>query len=99
MGMYEIGVYSERAHLVSHLASLFPAVLSYSDADEPDWPVIYIDSPAGQLSWHIAPEDLRLFKHVPIVDPSNPAALWDGHDTEEKYRRLDSLITFGCIPN
>ena len=23
------------------------------DPDEPGWPVLYVDSPAGQLSWHL----------------------------------------------
>lgn len=82
--------YRERARLVAHLASLFPAVLHYSDPDEPDWPVIYITTPAGQLSWHLARADLDLFEHVPW----NPAAApspWDGHSTAEKYERLTAL--------
>lgn len=41
------------------------------DPAEPGWPVVYIQLPTGQVSWHV-PE-----YEVP----------WDGHDTPEKYRR------------
>lgn len=41
------------------------------DPLEPEWPVIYLELPTGQVSWHMA-------EH---------ATPWDGHDTDEKYRR------------
>jgi hypothetical protein len=46
--------------------------------------VLFITLPTGQVSWHIASADLDLFRHVPFG-----TATWDGHDVEEKYRRLD----------
>jgi hypothetical protein len=82
--------YRERAALVAHLASVYPSVISYSDPDEPDWPVVYVTTPQGQLSWHLAKGDLDLFPHVPVVAPTE--VTWDGHDTPEKYRRLAALI-------
>jgi hypothetical protein len=42
------------------------------DPEEPDWPVAYIELPTGQVSWHM---------------PQHPVP-FDGHDTEEKYRRI-----------
>jgi hypothetical protein len=87
----EISVYSERARLVAYLARQYPAVLAYDDPDEPDWPVIYITTPAGQLSWHIAPDDVWLFAHVPW-NPRGVERLWDGHTTAEKYERLALLV-------
>ena len=78
-------VYRERAHLTAHLAAVYPSVMGV-DAAEPDWPVLYIQLPTGQLSWHIAPEDVPLFTHV----RRDPAVEWDGHSTEEKYARLDA---------
>lgn len=84
-------VYRERARLVAHLASLYPSVLHYSDPDEPEWPVVYIDSPAGQMSWHIAPSDIELFGHVPWLVRERPSP-WDGHSTETKYERLTALM-------
>lgn len=42
------------------------------DPKEPEWPVAFIELPTGQVSWHIAPHPIE----------------WDGHTTEEKYRRI-----------
>lgn len=41
------------------------------DPAEPEWPVVYIELPTGQVSWHMP----------------QFATEWDGHDTAEKYRR------------
>ena len=77
-------LYRERHHLVSHLAAIYPAVMVMNaDPDAPDWPVIYLTLPTGQVSWHIAPRDMDLFRHVPVG-----SAEWDGHDVVEKYGRL-----------
>jgi hypothetical protein len=77
-------VYRERAHLVAHLAALYPSVVVHGgDPDAPEWPVIYIELPTGQASWHLSPDDMDLFGHVTVG-----ARVWDGHTTEEKYRRL-----------
>lgn len=42
------------------------------DPQEPDWPVVYIQLPTGQVSWHITSYDKP----------------YDGHSTEEKYQRI-----------
>lgn len=76
-------VYRERQHLVANLASRYPSCLNN---DDPDWPVVFIELPTGQVSWHISLSDLDLFQHVNTGD-----MVWDGHDTSEKYRRLDEL--------
>jgi len=83
-------VYTERSYLVAYLAVKYPAVMSYNDPNEPDWPVIYIESPEGQLSWHIAPHDVEIFSHVKKVEPEE--ITWDGHSTELKYERILRLI-------
>lgn len=44
--------------------------------DEPEWPVVYIHLPTGQISWHIP-------QHV---------VGWDGHNTEEKYKRIRNYV-------
>jgi hypothetical protein len=85
-------VYRERACLVALVAALYPSVRAYSDPHEPEWSVVYVDSPAGQLSWHIAENDLDLFEHVEFVPTVHPRAQWDGHTTEEKYRRLGEVV-------
>lgn len=84
-------LYRERAALVAHLAALYPAVMAYNDTEVPTWPVVYIDTPRGQLSWHINPLDLDLFTHVTVVAADDSGAVWDAHTTEEKYQRLMDL--------
>lgn len=86
-----MNIYRERAALIAFLAWTYPSVFAYNDPDEPDWAVIYIDSDEGQLSWHISPDDMDLFPHVPVVTAGAPR--WDGHTTEEKYERLARLVT------
>jgi hypothetical protein len=46
------------------------------DPEEPEWPVIYIELPTGQVSWHMPPHPV----------------LYDGHSTEEKYRRIQEYV-------
>jgi hypothetical protein len=85
-------LYRERAHLIAHLAALYPSVLELDgDPWEPGWAVVYVHLPTGQVSWHIATADLDLLAHVP-----HGRAIWDGHDTAEKYRRLDEH-TAACV--
>lgn len=45
------------------------------DPDGPEWPVVYIELPAGQVSWHVPQHDRP----------------WDGHSTDEKYRRTSAF--------
>lgn len=81
-------VYRERARLVAFLASLYPCHVGHTDPNEPDWLVVMVHTSAGQMSWHIAPEDADLFEWVVEMKPGD----WDGHTTEEKYRRLEELV-------
>jgi hypothetical protein len=46
------------------------------DAQEPEWPVAYIELPTGQVSWHL---------------PQHPL-VWDGHTTAEKYERVRRFV-------
>lgn len=84
--------YSERDRLVQALSKLFPSFLArHPDSDtewDDDWRwIVFIELPTGQASWHIHDSERAWFEHLSVRD-SNP---WDGHTTEEKYRRL-SLI-------
>lgn len=81
------GVYRERARLVSFLTKIFPSYCGFTDPEEPDWLVVYVETPEGQLSWHISPDDVDLFGHLSLVKEAN----WDGHTTKEKYERLARL--------
>ena len=77
-------VYRERMHLVATLAAVFP---SYVNNEDEEWPVILINIPTGQVSWHFGKADWDLFDDIPM----GPEIVWDGHDTDEKYRRLDQF--------
>jgi len=46
------------------------------DPEEPEWPVVYIELPTGQVSWHM-PQHARP---------------WDGHTTEQKYSRIQDFL-------
>jgi hypothetical protein len=48
---------------------------------------------AGQVSCHINPDDLPLFAAVPVVDPGDSRARWDGHDKQTVLTRLATLAT------
>lgn len=47
------------------------------------WPIVYIDLPSGQVSWHIAESELSWFLHLPQY-----IGAWDGHDSTQKYERV-----------
>jgi nitrogen fixation protein len=86
------GAYRERAQLLAWLAALHPssAVIAPAlDVDgEEGWQLLYLVAGGWQMSWHIAPADAPLFKHVEHVDFDDPRAAWDGHGTEQKYQRI-----------
>lgn len=85
--------YRERNLLVAALSKLFPAYIGRHEPYDPNWDrdwtnVIYIILPAGQVSWHIHDSELNLFSHLKLREYGPH---WDGHTTDEKYRRLASL--------
>lgn len=84
-------VYIERNNLVCFLSKIFPSYRGIHEKD-PKWDkawinIIYIETPQGQLSWHIHSSLLPMFSHLELREGNN----WDGHTTEEKYRRLSRL--------
>lgn len=81
-------VYRERNRLVANLASRHPSVICPA-SDVEGMFIVYVNGPTGQMSWHLYPEDLDLFP-AGVVERM-PSWEWDGHTTEEKYRRLAAL--------
>lgn len=99
-------VYRERNELVSALSKIFPAYLARHENGEweDDWRnIVFIVIPTEsiyqkyiqggfkavlkkQVSWHIHDSELPLFRHLEYRTNE-----WDGHDTDEKYRRLEGL--------
>ena len=55
------------------------------DPKEPDWPVLYVDTPYGQVSWHFPAAEL-------IGEWPQYPGEWDGHDLAEKRRRMTATI-------
>ena len=84
-------VFSERNKLVCALSKLFPAHLGrHTDESIPCAAncrtIVYVQIPAGQVSWHILDSELWMFVGLLYKEGT-----WDGHTTEEKYIRLASL--------
>lgn len=88
--------YAERDMCVAALARVavsqgFHAWLGRHEGDpwEDDWRnIVFIGLPTGQVSWHIHDSELPQFAWLPRREPYNGWWTWDGHDTDEKYRRL-----------
>lgn len=82
-------VYAERNQCVALIARMASIMgdrvgLRTSSDFEPGWQkCIMIDLPSGQVSWHLKDSELPLFDFPDYPDP------WDGHSTEEKYRRVN----------
>lgn len=81
--------YLERNRVVAALAKCFPSGIARTAIEgwSEDWHgCVYIDLPTGQVSWHFHDSQAYLFDGLPAY--TKP---WDGHSTEEKYRRLAAL--------
>ncbi len=57
-----------------------------------DWPVIWVETPAGQTSWHIHPDLEDVLKRSTLQERP-PSDGWDGHDRVTKNSRLARYIT------
>lgn len=82
-------VYGERNRCVAalaHLAQAYGFVVGIGDdlEAEPGWrAVVYIETPRGQVSWHLHETELELFRGL-----ARARVAWDGHTVEAKYARL-----------
>lgn len=56
------------------------------------WPVIWVDTPAGQKSWHVTP-DLEDVLERSSLQERDPPDGYDGHDRTLKNCRLARYIT------
>jgi hypothetical protein len=83
--------YTERNRVVALLSAIYPSHLCIHDPNDTAWEndwrtIVCIHSPNGQLTWHLHDSHVPLFDHLEM-DHTH----WDGHTTEEKYRRVDEL--------
>lgn len=81
-------VYQERNRLVSFVSRCYPSYLAPAPDAEPgfNW-IVFVETPEGQMSWHLHDDELELFNHCPRWQ----SAAWDGHTTDVKYERLLAL--------
>lgn len=99
------GAYWERNQLVAALSKLLPAGLGKHDPNDKEWEddwrnIVYIIGIGPhfelvQMSWHIHDSELPMFSHLKF----DPDIKWDGHTTEEKYKRLARMTNGGVIAN
>ncbi|MBD1995310.1 hypothetical protein H6G00_01525 [Leptolyngbya sp. FACHB-541] len=54
-----------------------------ADPKEPEWPVVFLELPSGQVSWHVPMSEIDNFSFLGAYFYG-----WDGHTTEEKYDRV-----------
>jgi hypothetical protein len=81
-------VYRDRAHLLGVLALTMPARLTTDPAGEPgSTTVLFLRTPAGQVSFHIADVDLDVLEHVRWAPAGDQLAVWDGHDKDTALAR------------
>ena len=55
--------------------------VGYRVDEDAEWPVVFAETPEGQLAWHVPRDELPEWIEERDV-------VWDGHSTEEKHRRL-----------
>jgi hypothetical protein len=89
------GAYHERDMLVAALSKLFPSHLLIHPAADTSWEegwrtIVCVHLPSGQAAWHILDSERELVAHLEGVDMPECGG-WDGHTTDEKYRRLEEL--------
>lgn len=86
--------YYDRNQLVLVCAQLAMKI-GYSvrvNIDDPDWPVVIINLPQGQISYHV-PQDEMIGEYPMDYNDS-----WDGHDLELKRKRIDDFLKETLIP-
>jgi hypothetical protein len=87
-------VYDERNRLVA-LAVVLACEAGYrvgllDDADEPDWPVLAIELPTGQVAWPVPQDVANLLSEVEEVEVTR--FVCDGHDGAAQAQRIERFI-------
>lgn len=78
-------VYTERNMCVSLIVRMAMAHgFKTGVRPDKDWPIVFVELPAGQVSWHIP--ETEFHKYFPSMNEYDGE--YDRHTTEEKYRRV-----------
>lgn len=88
LGTFLDQLYEERAKILVAFALLCKTIghrVGFRDDPKtPGWPVLFIDLPEGQVSWHFSAEMREgIAGEIGVYLDE-----WDGHTTEQKYERL-----------
>lgn len=87
-------VYEDRNLLACAVAELLPAGLAgwtpAPDTDGDEWAIVWIETPSGQMSWHVPRE------FAEDLTARNDDYEYDGHDREAKNGRLADWASRGC---
>lgn len=82
--------YFDRNQAVQVLAAMAMAlghrVGLKADPEEPAWPVLYVDLPTGQVSWHLPIEEVTI-EDWPVYEGA-----WDGHTLGTKRARITRFL-------
>lgn len=68
-------------------ARLFGSVVSFNDPVHLEAPVVYVETPVGQVTFRPATADLRYFTDIPVVQHYP----WEPHTSQETYERVVAL--------
>lgn len=78
--------YMERNRLVQLLTYMFPSHIA-NQKERANSPVVYIETPTGQISFHYQPNCAFLFTHLEVREENS----FDGHTTDLKWKRVEDL--------
>ncbi|WP_226006053.1 hypothetical protein [Natrinema salinisoli] len=68
-----LAVLQDRGHMVG-----------YRVDEDPAWPVVFAETPEGQIAWHVPRNELPDWLKERDV-------AWDGHSTKEKHERMEQF--------
>lgn len=93
--------YAERNKCVVGLAIMaqklgYPAFTAIHPIEDESWEdvwrtILVIELPTGQVTWHFHDSEKPLLTGLPSASEIGIDYKWDGHTTEEKYKRLLNL--------
>jgi hypothetical protein len=95
-------VYVDRAHVLALLAThpvfsaLGPRLSTDPQGEVGRSTVLVLHGLTGQITFHLADEDLDLLEHVPWAAEDDPLAVWDGHTKDMARSRMANLVQLLC---
>lgn len=82
-------------NLLAQLSAKLAMKLGYAvgwNFDDDDWPILYVQLPTGQISYHLPRGEVLSDGFVATPTGNMPAPDWDGHALEEKQQRIREFV-------